>query len=375
MFGNGERTTIRNNFIQEKVDTKMRPVYNLGTGITGPTLIQKPKMGYTCCSILQRRNRKLKLENHELKAREKKAIQRCADLKGDNVHLNNLLKSTINSSRARIELVESNKDHHIKQLEAYAYELVKDYNALTVEYNDQALKAKKRIVDLENKRELLSKNIMDLLKKEKKWKNQNSAKTVKKNDICAEPATLEARCEQLGKNTIDLKKKRKRQNSAEPTASNFQKSEIKCEFCDKKFVLKFHFKRHFSKFHDNVEKKNTKNDNKIPTILHNSEKSKKKEQNANLVRPKNPAATNSTPMLLNVPHELKDKVVGTSSLKKSKDQRYSEKNTKIYTQGEPEHPLEENKLEPCTSGLENPKFFLQDEDEVAWAYCKLGLEQ
>ena len=67
--------------------------------------------------------------------------------------------------------------------------------------------------------------------------------------------------------------------------------------------------------------------------------------------------------------------VGTLSLKTSKDQRYSEKNTKIYTQVEAEQPLEENKLEPCTSGLENPKIFLQDEDEVAWTYRKLGLKQ
>lgn len=372
----GERTTIRNNFIQKKVDTKMRPVYNLGTGITGRTPIQKPKMGYTCCSILQQRNRNLKLENHELKAREKKAIQRCADFKEDNVHLNNLLKSTINSNRARIELAESEKDHH--------NETVKDYNSLSKEYNDQAVKSNQRITELENKCELLGKNVIDLLKKRK---NQNSANshsaievpTVKKNGMCAKPATLEARCEQLDKNAIDLKKKRQNSannrfaNSAEPTASNFQKSEIKCEFCDKKFVLKFHFKKHFSKFHDNVEKKNTNNDIKFPTILHNSEKSKEKEEIVNLIRPKNPAATDSMPMfmLLNVPRELKDKVVETLSLKASKDQRYSEKNTKIYTQGEPEQPLEENKLEPCTSGLENPKFFLQDEDEVAWVYRKL----
>ena len=54
------------------------------------------------------------------------------------------------------------------------------------------------------------------------------------------------------------------------------------------------------KFHNNVEKKNTKTDDKFPTILHNSEKTKKKEEIANLVRPKNPAATDSEPMLLNV---------------------------------------------------------------------------
>ena len=371
----GERTTIRNNFMQEKVDTKMRPVYNLGTGITERTPIQKPKMGYTCCSILQQRNRKLKMENHELKAREKKAIQRCADLKEDNVRLNNLLKSTINSNRARIESAESKKDHQIKQLEAYAYEAVKDYNSLSKEYNDLAVRTNIIIT----KCELLGKNVMDLLRKEKKWKGQNSAnshsaKTVKKNDICAEPTTLEARCEQLGKNAIDLKKKRKRQNSAnshsansaEPTASNFQKGEIKCEVCDEEFALKFKLNRHFVKFHDNVEKNNTKTDDKFPTILHNSEKAKIKKETANLVPPKNPAATDSEPMLLNVPHELKDKVVGTLSLKASKDQN---------TQGEPEQPLEENKLKPGTSGLENPKFFLQDEDEVAWAYRKLSLEQ
>ena len=300
----GERTIIRNNFIRKKVDTKMRPVYNLGTGITGRTPIQKPKMGYTCCSILQRRNRKLKLENHELKAREKKAIQRCADLKEDNVHLNNLLKSTINSYSARIELAESNKDNHIKQLEAYAYDLVKNYNKLTVEYNDQALKSKKKIAELEAKCKQSGKNAIENdLDFKKKRKRQNSAishsaKRVMENDICYE-------------------------NSAEPTASNFQKNQIKCEICDEEFTLKFKLNRHFVKFHDNVEKKNTENDNKIPTILHNSEKSKKKEEIANLVRPKNPAATDSKPILLNMPHKLKDKVVGTLLLKKSKDQKYS----------------------------------------------------
>ena len=309
-----KRTTIRNNFKQEKVDSKMRSVYNLGTGITGRTPIQKPKMGYTCCSILQRRNRILKLENHKLKAREKKAIQRCADLKEDNVHLNNLLKSTINSYSARIELAESNKDHHIKQLELYAYELVKKYNVLTVEYNDHALKSKKKIAELEAK--------------------------------CAQF------CKNATENALDHKKK--------------QKSKIKCEVCDEEFALKFKLNRHLVKFHNNVEKKNTKTDDKFPTILHNSEKTTKKEEIANLVQPKNPAATDSEPMLLNV---------GTLSLKTSKDQRCSEKNTKIYPQVEAEQPLEENKLEPCTSGLKNPNFFLQDEGEVAWAYRKLGLEQ
>ena len=50
-------------------------------------------------------------------------------------------------------------------------------------------------------------------------------------------------------------------------------------------------------------------------------------------------------------------------------------NAKIYPQVEAEQPLEENKLEAGTTGPENPKFFLKDEDEGAWAYRKLGLEQ
>ena len=375
----GERT-IRNNFIQEKKDTKMRPVYNIGTGITGRTPIQKPKMGYTCCSILQQRNRKLKLENHELKAREKKATQRCADLKEDNVRLNNLLKSTINSNR---ESAESKKDRQIKQLEAYAYEAVKDYNSLSKEYNDQAVKSNQRIAELEAKCEQFRKNAIDFKIKEGNRNWQNSVRRVKKDNICAEPATLEARCEQLRKNTIDLKKKRKRQNSAnshfansaEPTASNFQKCEIKCEICDEEFNLTFKLNRHLTKCHDNVEEKNSKNDNKVPKTVE-SEKSEKKEKFVNLIRPKNPTASDSKP-ILNVHREFSSntKVSNTLSLKASKDQTYCKKNTKIYPQIETEQPLEENKLEPGTSGLENPKFFLQDEDEVAWAYRKLSLEQ
>jgi hypothetical protein len=205
-----KRTTIRNNFIQEKVDTKkvdikMRPVYNLGTEITGRTPIQKPKMGYTCCSILQQRNRKLKLENHKLKAREKKAIQRCAALKVDNVHLNKMLKSTINSNSARVESAKNSQDYHIKQLESYAYELIKNYNVLTVEFNDQALKAKKEIAELEAKCKQSGKNaIENYLDFRNKRKRQNSAishsaKRVMENDICYE-------------------------NSAEPTASKIQKN-------------------------------------------------------------------------------------------------------------------------------------------------------
>ena len=274
----GERTTIRNNFIQKKVDTKMRPVYNLGTGITGRTPIQVPKMGYTCCSILQQRNRKLKLENHDLKTREKKSIQRCADLKEDKVHLNNLLKSTINSNRARIELAESKKDHHIKQLEAYAYEAVKDYNALSKEYNDQAVKSNERIAELEAKCEQFRKNAIDFRIKEKNRNWQNSVKRVKKNVIFAKPATLEAKCEQLDKRTIDLQNKRKSQNSANShLASNFQKRKIKCEICDEEFTLKFKLNRHLTKFHNNIEEKNPKNDNKFPKTVQ-SEQSKKKEE-------------------------------------------------------------------------------------------------
>ena len=47
----------------------------------------------------------------------------------------------------------------------------------------------------------------------------------------------------------------------------------------------------------------------------------------------------------------------------------------LTTQVEAEQPLEENKLEAGTTGPENPKIFLKDEDEGAWAYRKLGLEQ
>ena len=46
----------------------------------------------------------------------------------ENSVLNNLLKSTINSNSARVESAKNSQDHHIKQLESYAYELVKNYN-------------------------------------------------------------------------------------------------------------------------------------------------------------------------------------------------------------------------------------------------------
>ena len=344
-----KRTTIRNNFIQEKVDIKMRPVYNLGTGITGRTPIQKHKMGYTCCSILQQRNRKLKLESHKLKAREKKATQRCADLKEDNLHLNNLLKSTINSNSARVESAKNSQDHHIKQLESYAYELIKNYNKLTVEFNDQALKSKKKITVLEAKCKQFCKNVneneLDFKKKRKRQNStiSHSAKRVMENDICYD-------------------------NSDEPKASNFQRNKIKCEICDEEFSLTFKLNRHLTKFHDNVEEKNPKNDDKFLTTVE-SEKCKKKEKVANLIRPKNPADSDSEPML-NMHHEFASntKVGSTLTLKASKDQTNCKKNTKVtITQVEAEQPLEENKFEPGTSGLENPKFFLQDEDEVAWA--------
>ena len=193
---------------------------------------------------------------------------------------------------------------------------------------------------MENKCELLGKNVVDLLKKEKKRKSRNSAnshsvKTVKKNGICAKPATLEARCEQLGKNTIDLKKKRKRQNSAtnhfansaEPTASNFQKSKIKCEICDEELNLAFKINRHLTKFHDTVEKNNPKNDNEFLKTVQ-SEKSKEKEKVANLIQTKNLAASDSKPML-NVHREFGSNTKVSCTLL-SKDRTYCNKNERDF---------------------------------------------